>query len=231
MPEIVVRSPAERLKEMATQRRGAVALACFVLFLIALSLAIFMLNRPAAIAPPAEPAALPPVAPPPVVDANFASPPLTSGAAPGTILVHVDGAVKRPGLYSLPEGARVADAVEAAGGPRLPADLRAVNLAEALVDGQKLEIPKKGAEAVPAAPALPTTPVPSSTAPGSVTMVDLNTADAVALETLPEVGPVTAAAIIEYREQSGGFSSVDELLDVSGIGPATLEAMRPFVTV
>jgi len=231
MPEIVVPSTGDRLRQLAAERRGVVITGVFIAALIAISLAVFALNRPAAVAPPATASDVPPA--PPVASqapAGAETPPLTAAVAPGSILVHVDGAVRRPGLFSLPPGSRVADAVDAAGGPRPGADLRAVNLAEPLTDGQKLEVPKKGADVPAPAPVVPGPVAPS---PGSspAAMVNLNTADQAALETLPEVGPVTAAAILEYRGEAGSFSSVDQLLDVSGIGPATLEAIRPFVTV
>ncbi|MBA2313265.1 MAG: helix-hairpin-helix domain-containing protein [Actinobacteria bacterium] len=140
--------------------------------------------------------------------------------------MHVAGAVRRPGLYEMPPDARVADAVQAAHGPSRAADLDSLNLAEALVDGLKVEVPRKGQ--TPVTSAVPGLPSP---APSAGPMVNLNTADQVALETIPEVGPVTAAAILEYREQVGSFTSIEELLEVSGVGPATLEAMRPFVTL
>jgi competence protein ComEA len=233
MPEIVVPSPGDRLRELAATRRGLVAVGVIIVCAAAISMAVFALNRPATIAPPSTSdatAATTGVAIPTAGTPPSPTPPLTSQAAPGTILVHVDGAVARPGLYSLPQGARVADAVDVAGGPRTAADLRAINLAEPLTDGQKLDIPKKGEEAAEAVPTAPASPVPSA-AGGPATIVDLNSADQATLETLPEVGPVTAAAILQYRDEAGGFSSVDELLDVDGIGPATLEAVRPFVTV
>jgi competence protein ComEA len=230
MPEIVVPSAGDRLKEIVSARRGAAALAVLIACVVTISLAVFALNRPATIAPPATAAAPAAPVPPPAPTSSPASSPLTGQASPGSILVHVDGAVKKPGLYALPEGARVADAVDAAGGPRPAADLRAINLAEPLIDGQKLEVPKKGEDPATTIPSAPVSPAPSPGATASAT-VDLNTADQTALETLPEVGPVTATAIIEYRDQSGGFTSVDELLEVNGIGPATLEAIRPFVTV
>jgi competence protein ComEA len=129
--------------------------------------------------------------------------------------------VRAPGLYELPEGARVADAIEAAGGPRRGADLDLLNLAEALVDGIKVEVVRTGETPVPAA---------AGSAEASP-LVNVNTADAVMLETIPGIGPVTAAAIIAHREASGSFESVEELLEVQGIGPATLESLRAYVTV
>lgn len=136
------------------------------------------------------------------------------------IFVHVAGAVAAPGLYRFGGHARVADAIEAAGGPTRRADLGAVNLAEVLRDGLKIEVPVKGAIASSAAP--------SSPSPG---VVSLNAADQAALETIPGIGPVTATAILQHRTEIGSFESIEQLLDVTGIGPATLEALRPYVTL
>jgi competence protein ComEA len=226
VPDIVVPSLFDRAKEIASERRGAVAVAVLVVVAAAFSAAFFALNRPAVVAPPSKSPAYPAAAPP----SGTPAAPLTSATNAGEILVHVDGAVRKPGLFALPMGARVADAIEVAGGPIRAADLRVLNLAQPLADGEKLEVPKKGDQPVASAPSPAATAVPGSSASPS-TVVSLNTADQAALESLPEVGPVTAAAILEYRDEAGGFSSVDELLEVSGIGPATLEAMRPFVTV
>jgi competence protein ComEA len=139
------------------------------------------------------------------------------------LLVHIAGAVKAPGLYRFPPGARVADAIQTAGGALRAADLSALNLAEELVDGSKIEVPRRGDEQQPMAAA-------PSTAPTSI-VIDLNTADQIALETIPGVGPVTALAILQHRDEIGGFESIDQLLDVDGIGPATLESIRPYVSL
>ena len=136
------------------------------------------------------------------------------------LFVHVAGAVVDPGLYRFPSGSRVADAIEAAGGPGRRADLDAVNLAEVLRDGLKIDVPIRG-----------TTVAASSTSTPWASVVNLNTADQPALETIPGVGPVTATAILQHRTEIGGFEAVEQLLDVTGIGPATLEALRPYVTV
>ncbi|WP_369374990.1 helix-hairpin-helix domain-containing protein [Promicromonospora sp. Populi] len=159
--------------------------------------------------------------------------PGSSAAAGGGLLVHVVGAVAEPGLVTLPVGARVADALQAAGGATAKADLTAVNLARTVADGEQLYVPKPG-EPVPG-------PVGAQGlggqgsggqiaggqgGPGAGGTVDLNTADAVALEALPGVGPSIAQAIVEWREANGPFASVDELQDVPGIGPATLEEIR-----
>ena len=137
--------------------------------------------------------------------------------------MHVAGAVRRPGLYEFPSGARVADAISTAGGPAAGADLSQLNLAELLVDGSKIQVPRRGR----AAPAVGAAPSPT---PSALT-VDLNSADQAALETIPGVGPVTALAILQHRDEIGGFQSFEQLLDVDGIGPATLEAIRPYVTI
>lgn len=125
-----------------------------------------------------------------------------------------------PGLYELPEGSRVADAIEVAGGARRNADLDALNLAQVLTDGMKVDVITKGSNAAS---------IDASTETDA--LVSINSADATTLETIPGVGPVTAAAIIEYRDRLGGFGAIDDLIEVTGIGPATLEALRPYVSL
>ena len=117
----------------------------------------------------------------------------------------------------------MADAVEAAGGPRGGADLDAINLAELLVDGMKLEVPRRGHAVSTQVPSISAVPTPG--------LVNLNLADQPLLETIPGVGPVTATAILQHRTEIGNFESVEQLLDVTGIGPATLESLRAYVTV
>jgi len=154
--------------------------------------------------------------------------PVPSASPDGGLLVHVVGAVAEPGLVTVPDGARVADALQAAGGTTGKADLTAVNLARTVVDGEQLYVPEPG-EAVPGAPGeAPGAggPVAPGGDPGSGGAVDINAADAVALEALPGVGPSIAQAIVEWREANGPFASVDELEDVPGIGPATLDEIR-----
>jgi len=140
-----------------------------------------------------------------------------SSAASSSLYVHVAGEVASPGLYLLKDGARVADALAAAGGATESADPDAVNLARRVVDGEQLLVPAVGA--VPAAGAAPGAAAASGP-------VSLSTATAAQLEELPEVGPATAAKIVAYREANGPFSSVDQLLEVPGIGEKTLEAFR-----
>ncbi len=146
------------------------------------------------------------------------------------IVVDVVGKVRRPGIAVLPAGSRVVDAVRAAGGMRAGVDPATVNLARPLTDGEQIVI---GVGSVPPAPpgAPPGAPASGGTAPTGGGLVNLNTADQATLETLPGVGPVTAAAILEWRAEHGGFTSVDELLEVSGIGDATLAEIAPHVTL
>ena len=139
-------------------------------------------------------------------------------APPPRLVVDVAGAVRRPGLYRLPQGSRVADAVARAGGASAKASLDGVNLAAPLADGEQVLVPARGAAASTGA-------TPSPTAP-----VDLNTATAEQLDTLPGVGPATAQKIIDYRQAHGPFRSLDELEAVPGIGPAKLEQMKGLVT-
>jgi len=157
---------------------------------------------------------------------------VSSGAAvlsvspSAALIVDVAGAVHRPGVFEFDAGDRVIDAVERAGGALDGADLTLLNLAAPLTDGQQILVPKKGAT---------TTTVGSgagSTTTGSTgALVNINTADEATLETLNGVGPVLAASIIQYRTEHGPFASVDQLDEVSGIGPATLEDLRSQVTV
>lgn len=138
----------------------------------------------------------------------------------GSVVVHVAGAVATPGLYTLDAGARVADAVAAAGGGEEDADLEAVNLARVVVDGEQVHIPALG-EAVSVA----------AQAGGPAAPININAADAATLEDLPGVGPVLAARIVAYRDRNGPFASVDALDGVSGIGPTVLEEIRAAATV
>jgi competence protein ComEA len=175
------------------------------------------------VAPPADAAASPaPLAP------GLAADPAAEGAAqadPPTeeLVVDVAGKVRRPGIAVLPPGSRVVDALEAAGGARRGVDLTSLNLARPVVDGEQILVGVEAAAGV--AGSL------GSTVPGGETLVNLNTADLAALDTLPGVGPVTAESIIGWRDANGGFTSVDELLEVDGIGEATLADLAPHVTL
>jgi competence protein ComEA len=188
--------------------------------------------------PPAE-AGLP-VAAPDASAATLAPPstaattvPATDSATPAVtqIVVHVAGAVQRPGVYELLSTARVDDAVNAAGGVASDGDANSVNLASTLVDGQRIYVPRLGEVDpfdMPSVAAPATQAAPGSTVPAGP--IDLNAATAADLESLPGVGPATAAAIIDDRITNGPFASVDDLDRVPGIGPAKLEVLRELVT-
>ncbi|MCF4121570.1 ComEA family DNA-binding protein [Antribacter sp. KLBMP9083] len=150
-------------------------------------------------------------------------------APAGEVVVHVVGQVNRPGLVTLPEGARIADAVEAAGGPTATADLSGVNLAREVADGEQLRVPAAGE--VVAAPDSGGSGAPAAGGAAGDGIVDLNTADAALLDTLPGVGPVIAERIVTWRDENGPFTSVDELGEVDGIGPALLDKVRDSVRV
>jgi competence protein ComEA len=135
------------------------------------------------------------------------------------LVVDVAGAVRRPGLHRLSAGARVDDAIAAAGGATARADIAAVNLAAPLADGEQIVVPLRGAAAAAS----------SSAAGAGGAPVDLNSATAEQLDTLPGIGPSTAAKIIAYRQEHGAFHSLDELDAVSGIGPSKLAELKGLV--
>jgi competence protein ComEA len=148
----------------------------------------------------------------------------SSGEGAGArLVVDVTGRVRRPGIVVLHQGARVVDALRAAGGARPGVDLSSLNLARVVTDGEQIVV---GGSAAAVA-----SPLPGASGPPGSTLVDLNTADETALESLPEVGPVTAQAILAWRNAHGAFTSVDQLLDVDGIGDATLAQLTPYVTL
>jgi competence protein ComEA len=149
-----------------------------------------------------------------------------SSSTPATIQVYVTGAVQNPGVYSLSEGARYQDAVTAAGGATAEADLELLNLSARLSDCQHVYIPIQGQP-------VPTSEISRSEQidPVSTGMVNITTADATALMALPGIGEVKAGAIIAYRDMHGPFTSVEELLNVNGIGKATLENLRQHITL
>jgi competence protein ComEA len=151
-----------------------------------------------------------------------------AGTPAGEVVVHVAGAVRRPGLYRVRDGARVADAIRRAGGARGRAALDLVNLAAPVVDGQQILVPLRPprGSALSAADA-----AASGGSAGAAAPVPLNTATLDDLDGLPGIGPVTAQKILDYRAQHGAFRSIDELDAVSGIGPARMEQLRDLVTL
>ncbi len=147
--------------------------------------------------------------------------------ARSSVVVHVAGAVGRPGLVSGAEGWRVNDAVDAAGGALATADLNRINLAAPIADGQRIFVPHVGE----VEPALVTPSTSTGAGTGANEIVNINVADGSSLEELPGIGPATAEAILAHRNEHGPFATVDALVAVSGIGPATLERLRDRVSV
>ncbi|HSC49168.1 MAG TPA: helix-hairpin-helix domain-containing protein [Gaiellaceae bacterium] len=173
---------------------------------------VLLLGRYALGAGTSTPAA--PLPPPPAGDAG------RSGSSSSRVVVDVVGAVRRPGLYRLPQHARIADAVTRAGGSTRRADLAQVNLAAPLADGEQIVVPTRGAVGA----------VGAGSAAGSASApVQLSTATLEELDSLPGVGPVTAQKILDYRQEHGAFHSVDELDAIPGIGPKRLDQLRDLV--
>ncbi len=185
-------------------RRGSVALVAVAVVAVLVALVLVWRARP-------EPVDAPPVAEPVATSARAGTPTL--------LLVDVQGLVRRPGIVRLPAGARVADAIAAAGGLRPGASTQGLNLARRLTDGEQVLV------GVPA-------PAGGGAAPGATGgKLDLNLATAEQLEQLPGVGPVLAARILAWRDQHGRFASVDQLREVKGIGARTFEELSPLVYV
>ena len=189
------------MPEIPFDRRRVLAVA--VVMLLLLVVAGKVLLRPAR-----------PAVPQPV---RIAAP--AARASAPRLFVNVVGAVRRPGLYRLKDGSRVADAVIRAGGPTSKAQIELLNLAARIADGEQIVVPRRGLAN------------PSAVASGVVAAgpVHLNSATLEQLDALPGVGPVTAQKILDYRQQHGAFGSVDELDAIVGIGPARLEQLRGLV--
>ncbi|MDP1713511.1 MAG: helix-hairpin-helix domain-containing protein [Anaerolineales bacterium] len=159
------------------------------------------------------------------------------------IAVHVIGAVPRPGLYELAQGARIQDAIDAAGGLLSTANVDAINLAALLNDGQQLNIPYKSGQApvedaasleLPGSPGIDdfssVTAEPSNSNTDTE-LININTAALEDLDSLPGIGPTIAQRIIDYRTENGPFSTIEEIMDVSGVGPATFDEIKDLITV
>lgn len=169
---------------------------------------------------------------PPEPVATHGPPPALARA--DTVTVHVAGAVGRPGLVQVPVGARVADAIEAAGGLVLDAEVTRLNLAREVVDGERLEVPRMGEVVADGAAGEAGTHAPGHEGAGAVRAdgtLDLNRAQAADLEELPGVGPVLAQRILEWRDANGPFTEVGQLRDVAGIGEKTFQSLAPLVGV
>lgn len=156
---------------------------------------------------------------------------LIATPTPAPYLVHVTGAVLNPGAYEFMPGSRIRDALAAAGASP-QADVQALNLAAFLEDGQRLTVPAIAPTQKPGQPAAtaPAAPLVEQPAQASL-LININTASQAELELLPGIGPVMAARVIEYRDENGGFEKIEDLLDVSGIGPATFERIKNLITV
>lgn len=220
--------PEPLLHRLGATRAEAVAVAVLVAGVLACLALVWALAARQAVDAPAG-AALEAMATEPAVAGATAAP---STAPPADLVVHVAGAVARPGVYRVAAGARIADAVQAAGGALPEAQLQGLNLARSVADGEQVLVPGPGVPppAPPPAPAPAPAPVPSGGG-GAGGLVDLNRATAADLDALPGVGPVLAARILEHRDRVGGFTRVDELADVKGIGDATFAELAPLVTV
>ena len=148
----------------------------------------------------------------------------------GTIFVDIGGAVKNPMLAELPDGSRVDDAIQAAGGLRQEADMTNINRAEFLVDGQKIFIPSlaldEDGNVIEGA-----SQAGSYSTAGTSDKVNINTADSTQLQTLSGVGPATAQKILDYRQSNGSFSSIEDIKNVSGIGDKTFEKLKDHITI
>lgn len=214
-------------------RAGVIALG--VVGVVAVLVTLFTLVRDDS--PPVSSAKLPPVQ---MVSSASPTPEASSPEAP--VVVSVVGLVGKPGLVTLDPGARIADALAAAGGPLDGADLLELNMARRLADGEQIVVGIAPVPGEPASMGSSISPGPSSAAtPGDApspedastpdALVDLNSATPEQLDTLPGIGPVTAAAIVAWRDANGRFSSVDQLGDVDGIGPARLDKLRDRVHV
>lgn len=165
----------------------------------------------------------------PAQDSKQATTNVATSTAGGSIAVHVVGAIRTPGLYRLSAGSRVDDAVEAAGGALGSARLDLVNLARIVSDGEQVMVPSIDDVADQASPQNPVSGGSGSS--GTAGVIDLNRADEAALDTLPGVGPATAARIVADREENGPFASVEDLARVSGIGPKKIEQLADLACV
>jgi competence protein ComEA len=220
--EVVGRWTPTGLREARTDpgRRGAVALVGVAL-LAALAVAVYVWHgRP-------QPQA---IAAPPVVTGAAPTGPAASPASARSMVVAVSGKVRRPGVVTVPAGARVIDVLKAAGGPLPGADIGTLNLARKVADGELVTVGVP-APAPAASGSAGAAPLGGDAAGGPTAPVDLNTATLAELDTLPGVGPVLAQRILDWRMEHGQFATVDQLSDVPGIGDARLAQLRDLVRV
>lgn len=214
-PELILRAPRSRV------RIGVGAAVVLVLVGLAVAVLVTALgSHGSAVA----------VSPGPAASGTSSSAASSPGVGASTtdLYVHVTGSVLRPGLFVLATGDRALDAIAAAGGFAPEADQAAVNLARPLVDGEQLVVPVIGVASGAAAGGAAGGAASGSVAGG---LVNLNTADEAALDTLPGVGPATAKSILDWRKENGKFSTVEDLLSVTGIGEKTFDALKDLVKV
>jgi competence protein ComEA len=198
-------------------------------------------SQPRAASVPLATQAAPTAGPDPTTDAGGAlggapePTPAPSPVVPAEVVVHVAGAVASPGVVVLAAGSRVVDAVQAAGGPLAGTSLDSVNLARRLVDGEQVRVGLAPDPALAAPTSAGSGPAPTGADAGAsltgVAPLDLNLATAAELDALPGIGPVLAQRVVDWREQNGAFASVEELLEVTGIGPSVLADLQDRVTV
>jgi competence protein ComEA len=218
-------------------RAGAIAAAVVAAIAVLVTVFTLMRDQPA----PVVSAKLPPVE---MVSSASPSPSLTPNPSAGPdqpVVVSVVGLVHTPGLVTLAPGARIDDALKAAGGTRDGADTIGLNMARQVADGEQIVVgmvPPKGqptvlGSSVTSCSAVPVAPgaVPGPARPAPAKVINLNTATVQQLDALPGVGPATAAAIVAWRDAKGKFSSVDQLAEIDGIGPSRLKKLRPLVRV
>ncbi|WP_136193154.1 MULTISPECIES: ComEA family DNA-binding protein [Actinomyces] len=231
--------PVRRPRRLALAPRAAIGLgSVLVLFALALAARTVLVSPPPSVsAAPATTASqsAAPTAAVPLTDPLGSAPPTDPG---GELVVHVAGAVTSPGVVVLPAGARVVDAISAAGGALPDADTDQLNLARILTDGEQVRVPHQGEDASAwntgagsGADAVADGADGSGQSTVGAGRININTAGAAELENLPGIGPALAQRIIDYRNEHGPFTSVDDLTGVSGIGAAKLEELRDRATV
>jgi len=227
-------SPLERLVDRVRELRGDPRVGIAALLVVALAAGLIWYRLGAGDGGESSTTRRAPTSTTPAADSTGAGSSATSGSSSGATkkgeraTVHVAGAVTKPGVYDLDAGARVIDAIEAAGGGAPDADLNRLNLAAKVADGQRVLVQRVG-EAAPAGSASPGASGGGSADPSG--LVSLNSATQVELEALPGIGPTLAGAIIAERERRGGFRSVNELRDVRGIGEKRFADLKDKVTI
>ncbi len=214
-PSTARRTTASRRVRAWLERHWGM-LALIALAVVATGLVAAYVQRPSASAPPV-------VVYQPTPRATPSPPPMT------LIVVHVSGAVASPGIYQLPIGSRIDDAIKLAGGALSDADLNRLNLAARVADGQQVVVPLRQAQASPA-PVAGAEPA-GAASPSAPRRVNLNTASIPELDGLPGVGPVTAQRIVAYREQHGSFTRIEQLREAKLVNAATFEKLKDHVTI